>query len=36
MGQAGRSRVEEHFSVDRGVTEVEVPYEDLLTDKGLA
>lgn len=35
MGQAGRQRVQEHFSVDRMVMETEALYERLLAEKGL-
>ncbi len=35
MGEAGRKRVLEHFSVERMVTETEEAYRNLLAQKGL-
>lgn len=35
MGQAGRERVREHFSVDQMVRRTEALYEELLKEKGL-
>ncbi len=33
MGQAGRERVEKHFSVERMVQETETLYEELIREK---
>jgi glycosyltransferase involved in cell wall biosynthesis len=35
MGQAGRQRVQEYFSVDQMVSKTETLYEQLLSEKGL-
>lgn len=36
MGEAGRKRVAEHFSVEQMVQKTEALYEHLLAEKGLA